>query len=913
MQLACPCRQHSTHTHTRPNGASIGVPGYWEVAADGGVFSFGGAPYAGSMGAASLSAPIAGMVASGSTGGAQSGAGGMLAGGAEGYCAVVATGGVDCWGLNVEGELGNGTADGYSDVPVAVIGITNAVSVAASLYGYCAVLATGGVDCWGSNRAGMLGNGSTSNYSDLPVPVSGITSAVSITSGESNYCVILSSGRVDCWGNNGGNNGTGELGADTLVSYSSVPVAVSGLTDVVSLTSYPGGYCAVLTTGGVDCWGDNSAGELGNGTISQLYGPYFNSAVPVAVTGVTNAVSINSNTASLCAVLSTGVVDCWGNNYWGLFGNGSTADVSLVPVAVGGVDNATSIVSASSGYGAAGYCAILETGLVKCWGSNEYGDLGAGVTAGVYSNVYYSSVPVAVSAITTKVVSAAQGPDGYCAVLSTGVVDCWGFNGQGQLGDGSQVPLSDVPVAVAGITNAVSIVSNWNGYCATLKTGVVYCWGLNLDGELGAGITASSSDVPVQVLGIRVAAQNPPPTNACGRQYVFVHGIHGDYAKYKSAINNSSVNGPNFASLLHSLHQLCPLEKNVHIFPYYHDIGYSILNGTAGPCRAGTPTANINVGPLYLDPGSTSGNICDGNSALALDATALNNYIALKEAQHPGEPITVLANSMGGAITRGWLRLAQAESPTDTTLASVDSVIFIEGAQQGSVWAGLGEQPATRAIYDIAARTPGLGSALKGLNMNVNEAGIKDLAPRSKWYNSVNSVAPPSNLAYFNFAANIHVTLVVNWFFGQSQIASENLGDYVMLPGSNSPTAEPLLGGEDFLPGGKNTPSVHQFLLNDAAGANYKIVINPLNAAIAAGLIAMGAIVGGPGGATIGGLLAIANFLPKPALSDPTDHFSLPSNTGNAKTFVPDCSGSGTETPTEAVLSIVVNPKDACQ
>ncbi len=400
-----------------------------------------------------------------------------------------------------------------------------------------------------------------------------------------------------------------------------------------------------------------------------------------------------------------------------------------------------------------------------------------------------------------------------------------------------------------------------------------------------------------------------PPSPACQRQYVFVHGIHGNYLNFVHAIYDPKVGDPNFASILHSLHELCPSKKNVHIFAYYHDLGYAIP-GTF-TCKSGTPPPDTNVGPLYLDPGSTGGNTCNGNGALALDATALNQFIAGIKATHPGAPITVIANSMGGAVVRGWLRLAQADSPSDTTLSAVDSVIFLEGAQQGSIWAGLGELPGGRVLYDLVNKVPKLGPELKKFNLNPSDPGINDLAPQSAWYNSVNPAPLPSGIAYFNFAANIHITLNVDYLFGQSQLASIGLGDYVMLPGNDNPTAEPLLGGEDFLPGGKNIPNIHQFLLDDAHKATYKIVIGPINGLVAAGLIAMGRILG-PVGATVGTILAIAMFMPADAAHDPTDHFNLPSNMGNGKVFVHDCYTKGTETPTNAILSIVANPTDAC-
>ncbi len=495
-----------------PDGA-----GYWEVASDGGIFSFGDAPFSGSMGGKTLSAPITSMTTSTSSASwSQVSAG--LAPGTLGYCAVLATGGVECWGYNGNGELGNGTTGGYEDVPTAVSGITNATSVAGGgSNGYCAVLATGGVDCWGANGFGQLGNGTVSSYSDVPVAVSGITNAVSVINGNSNFCAVLATGGVECWGYNGGYSSFpglgGYLGSGSDSIYSDVPVAVSGISDAKSLAGDFYGYCAVLATGGVECWGYNSDGELGDGSLSDY------SNVPMRVAGMTDAVSITNSALSYCAVLATGGIDCWGLNQEGELGAGNVGN-SDVPVAVVGINNAQSAAG-----GTLGYCAVLkiggdqlQTGGVDCWGSNSFGEFGNALLKP--DEVGSSDVPVAVGdgvlgAFTkiTNVASIAAGSDNYCALLVSGGLDCWGYNADGELGIGDTTN-TNAPVWLPGITNVMSVVSDWSNYCATLATGDVYCWGSNYDGALGDGNT-TNSDVPVQVLGINTVMP-PPPSKGPG-------------------------------------------------------------------------------------------------------------------------------------------------------------------------------------------------------------------------------------------------------------------------------------------------------------------------------------------------------------------------------------------------------------
>ena len=172
---------------------------------------------------------------------------------------MLSTGHVDCWGENDVGQLGDGNEE-YSDIPVEVRGIANATEVTAGGGHSCALLSTSHIDCWGQNRfGGQLGDGSEEN-SDVPVEVRGVSDATGVTAGYGHSCALLSTGHIDCWGE----NGVGELG-DGSEEGSDIPVevhAVSNATEVVA-----GGYytCALLSTGHVECWGINYEGELGDG------------------------------------------------------------------------------------------------------------------------------------------------------------------------------------------------------------------------------------------------------------------------------------------------------------------------------------------------------------------------------------------------------------------------------------------------------------------------------------------------------------------------------------------------------------------------------------------------------------------------------------------------------------------------
>ena len=443
---------------------------------------------------------------------------GSVASDGYGYCALLSTGGVDCWGDNQNGELGNGVVggpDGSSmndyDTPQVVTGLTDAVSVTDSMGAdnYCALLSTGGVDCWGKNETGELGNATINGPDgadgyDTPQPVAGVNDAISVTNGGDNYCALLSTGEVDCWGDNGGGEvGNGTIGGpDGPPSYTGydTPQPVTGLSDAVSITyGFNGSYCAVLSNGGVDCWGYNGGGQLGNGTINGPDGVnVYDTPQPVA--GVNDAVTVTSDEyAGYCALLSSGGVDCWGYNGRGELGNGTLdgpdgEDGYDTPQPVAGLSDADLVTNGDD----SSYCALLSTRTMDCWGNNGSGQLGNGVIGGPDAGGYDTPQPVTGL---SNVFSATNGDvlgggeySSYCALLSSGTMDCWGDNGRGQLGNGviggpDGAVGDDTPQPVTGITEPVSVIGSGlnQSYCALLSTGGVDCWGYNHDGEVGNG------------------------------------------------------------------------------------------------------------------------------------------------------------------------------------------------------------------------------------------------------------------------------------------------------------------------------------------------------------------------------------------------------------------------------------------
>jgi alpha-tubulin suppressor-like RCC1 family protein len=340
-------------------------------------------------------------------------------------CAVEARGGVACWGYNEYGQLGDGTTT-FRGSPIRVPGVDDAVEVAAAGSYTCVRRTSGAVSCWGANGGGQLGDGTTIDRL-APVEVVGLSDATTLSAGWGHACVIHASragasGAVSCWGY----NEHGQLGAAFDGRSSGALLAVVGLTDAVQISAGPLHTCAVRSSGAVVCWGFNFSGELGDGTTTDRN-------APVAVPGITDAVEVAAGGAVSCVRRGTGGVSCWGSNVDGRLGDGTTVD-SRSPVAVSGLGDARRIFG-----GSAGMCALRATGALVCWGDNAFGQLGDGTTID-------RSTPVGVSGLLDATL--AQGGDAYaCALRSGGTLVCWGSNRVGRLGDGTGRD-SATPVAV---------------------------------------------------------------------------------------------------------------------------------------------------------------------------------------------------------------------------------------------------------------------------------------------------------------------------------------------------------------------------------------------------------------------------------------------------------------------------------
>lgn len=271
---------------------------------------------------------------------------------------------VYCWGSDDDGQLGNGDK-GNSLTPVKVMGIDGGIlDIDSGGVHTCVLTSTGGVQCWGGNSSGQLGDGTRIDKL-VPKNVIGLSNnVVAMTTGESHTCALLNTGEVMCWGW----NGEGALGDGTKETRSS-PTPVIGLTaKAVEITTAGFHTCALLETGGVQCWGENRYGQLGDGSITDRF-------TPVTVQGLVGEVrSIVAGGLHTCALMATEDVICWGQTRHDVF-NGIT-EYNLIPTTVAGLGEQVKGITGSDIH----TCGVTISGNVKCWGSNFMRQLGDGTT-----------------------------------------------------------------------------------------------------------------------------------------------------------------------------------------------------------------------------------------------------------------------------------------------------------------------------------------------------------------------------------------------------------------------------------------------------------------------------------------------------------------------------------------------------
>ena len=362
----------------------------------------------------------------------------------------------------------------------------------------CAVLQNGTISCWGFGDDGQLGNG---NFSDKHTPSLtenlGIgRTAVSVSAGSNHTCAVLDNGDLKCWGN----DRYGQLGdtrSNRLPTTSPPSASINLGTNRTAIVVSAGGThtCAILDNGDLKCWGQDAFGSLGYGQTG------FDAPPPTAInlgTGRT-AVAVSARLYHTCAILDNGDLKCWGWDGFGQLGDGGNISYwgsrNTPPSTAINLGMGRTAVAVSAGDGHT--CAILDNGDLKCWGMDDYGQLGDGGS----DNSSSSPPPTAINLGTGRTaVAVTAGEDHTCAILDNNDLKCWGYNEHGQLGVGGIITYFSAPSSTsidlgAGRT-AVAVSAGWSHTCAILDNGEMKCWGGDANGQLGDGETSTGKSTP---------------------------------------------------------------------------------------------------------------------------------------------------------------------------------------------------------------------------------------------------------------------------------------------------------------------------------------------------------------------------------------------------------------------------------
>ncbi|MBJ7490676.1 MAG: hypothetical protein JHC59_05015 [Ilumatobacteraceae bacterium] len=468
----------------------------------------------------------------------------------------------------------------------------------------CGVKTDGTVWCWGRNNLKQLGDGTTTNRT-RPVQVTGLTGATQVIAGQGWACVLKSDGTVACWGD----NSSGQLGDGTTTGRSA-PAVIPDLTGVTQISGNFQHVCVRLSDSTARCWGWNVLYQLGDGTTTSRLSP-------IAPSNLTGVAQISAGVFQTCARLNDGTVRCWGaGNHGGLGDGNGTYSTSTKTIPTGLSD----VAQIASGTGWNNACALLTTGVLKCWGLNDNGQLGDGSTTSRWTPVISGSFPAAISAVDLGMYVS-------CAVLADTTATCWGWNGMGALGDGTTVSRW-VPTLVSGLTGVNQISPNYYHTCAVLSDTTVKCWGRNTYGELGNGTTANSSTA-VSVSAPPVALATPTSVAAAAT------------ASTLKSINVSWAVNANAASFTVKI---------------YNSAGSSLLGTKTGVTGSSTTITS-----------STYGSIAD-NTTYKISVTAIGdgtNYLTSSESTQ--ESVTTNTLSSQAAVV---LTSTSGTFGTDLTLAT---------------------------------------------------------------------------------------------------------------------------------------------------------------------------------------------------------------------------------------------------
>ncbi len=388
--------------------------------------------------------------------------------GGFGGCVLTSLGEVGCFGDNTQSEVGNGTDEVETYVPVFTL--DDAVVVAAGEQFHCAIRAAGDVWCWGDDLELVMGP-TVPALTDQPLPIAvgGVPVSTAIEAGDDHACVIDTLGAVWCWGDNEGLQ-LGRGGPDTTDSPDATAVPLPWGLTALDLGLGQDHSCAVLSDGTVACWGDDDNGQLGDGAAGT------DSGNATLVAGLASIVDVEAGEDTNCARDGLGQLFCWGDNVDGQLGIGTTLDSAapqpvVLPSAVQDFTLGDQFV-----------CALLDTDEVYCWGEGSDFQVGSGDFMPVLSPFLVPGTPA------MDLVDIESGSRGSCVTSAAGDRWCWGYSGNGNLGIAPLQQLEPVPMSFSGpLQEVVLDTPEVEGVvCGVLLDGSVECTG---DGTLVSNST----------------------------------------------------------------------------------------------------------------------------------------------------------------------------------------------------------------------------------------------------------------------------------------------------------------------------------------------------------------------------------------------------------------------------------------
>lgn len=311
------------------------------------------------------------------------------------HACVLRTGVVSCWGQSLFGQLGGGdTAGKENPTPVDLGAGRTAKAISVGRFHTCAILDTNALKCWGQNTYAQLGLGDTQNRGDDPGEMGDALPAVdlgvgrtvkSVSAGELGTCAVLDDDTLKCWGYGSsgqlGNGATQTIGDDAgEMGAALAPVDLGAGAKVRQVSVGLAHTCALLASGAVKCFGVGGRLGLGDGKGRGAAPGDMGDALPAVDLGAGKVARISAGGSHTCALFDTGSIKCWGVNASGQLGIGSSNPVGAAPGQMGAA-LATTDVGGPARMLSAGYahtCALLDGGVVKCWGENQFGELGLG-------------------------------------------------------------------------------------------------------------------------------------------------------------------------------------------------------------------------------------------------------------------------------------------------------------------------------------------------------------------------------------------------------------------------------------------------------------------------------------------------------------------------------------------------------